>query len=498
MTDSPTGGKHYWTFDIDEAQAKQEETRNLYEYPNHTDVVLPFMDLDKYDSENPERWDDPDWQAERRTYWVTTIVGLFIEQFKELVGISLTWKNLAIAYGSRRKGDRWKHSFHVVVLHPDCAVRDLRRLRGLMYRVWVGLGHDATAFDRGIYTSKRQWRMCYSKKISKSKTGVVIAPALLPVCPNTGDVIFGGTFDADIWEANSILSFFEPGKLDACVDRFRDPGAAAVVRTQPDAIPRKRPAVSPVERQPKRARQRSTMREIRSVVSRIPIKRFEDYADWCSIGMAIHFETGGDDAGLDMWIEYSRKVPAYADSARGEYTGKWASFSEAKQLPVTMGTLKKWAAADVVRGSLVEIAEVLLAGLYSKAIVWCQDQLFFKGDNGWFTNEKTVRRLLFHAITQMDLKVSTPQPAPLPPKLTCVRTSNKRIKELVVQMPEQNNESHHSTMRSMHKLPSTNRKHCNMFDASDLKTLLCLMCMALNCKTQIAQFIIIMQAGIAS
>ena len=41
VTDSPTGGKHYWTFDIDEAEAKQKETRNLYEYPNHTDVVLP-------------------------------------------------------------------------------------------------------------------------------------------------------------------------------------------------------------------------------------------------------------------------------------------------------------------------------------------------------------------------------------------------------------------------------------------------------------------------
>ena len=47
------------------------------------------------------------------------------------------------------------------------------------------------------------------------------------------------------------------------------------------------------------------------------------------------------------------------------------------------------AAADVVRGSLVEIAEVLLAGLYSGAIVWCQKQLFFKGENGWFSDEKT-------------------------------------------------------------------------------------------------------------
>ena len=54
-----TGGKQYWTLTWDQAWEKQQDIGNLYEYPTKSDLVVPYMDLDKKHTGDQERWDDP-------------------------------------------------------------------------------------------------------------------------------------------------------------------------------------------------------------------------------------------------------------------------------------------------------------------------------------------------------------------------------------------------------------------------------------------------------
>ena len=168
---------------------------------------------------------------------------------------------------------------------------------------------------------------------------------------------------------------------------------------------------------------------MRKVLKRVPMKHFADYADWVKIGAILHFESKGSESGVELWDEFSQQSDKYE---AGCCQAKWSSFGGRRDTHATMGTLKHWAVPDMVEDNLLAIAAALLAGKYSGRLLWCQDQLFLKHTRGWFTNEKIVKRLLFSAITIMDLHVRVPSKDPAKSStIVPVATSNRRIKDLI-------------------------------------------------------------------
>ncbi|EGV16342.1 PriCT-2 domain-containing protein [Thiocapsa marina] len=63
----------------------------------------------------------------------------------------------------------------------------------------------------------------------------------------------------------------------------------------------------------------------------------ESYEDWMSIGMAIHHETGGSEAGFGAWDQWSSRGAKYPGSAA--LRTKWESFGRYTGTPVTAGTI---------------------------------------------------------------------------------------------------------------------------------------------------------------
>jgi len=67
-----------------------------------------------------------------------------------------------------------------------------------------------------------------------------------------------------------------------------------------------------------------------------------DYDSWLEAGAVIHHETGGTDAGLDLFIKYSRCLTGFYSGAEAGEEGcraKWRSFGQSCASPVTFGTL---------------------------------------------------------------------------------------------------------------------------------------------------------------
>ncbi|MFI4869643.1 MAG: PriCT-2 domain-containing protein [Steroidobacterales bacterium] len=68
----------------------------------------------------------------------------------------------------------------------------------------------------------------------------------------------------------------------------------------------------------------------------------DDYDSWREVGAIIHHETGGNEAGLDLFIKYSRCLSGfYAGAEAGEEgcRAKWRSFGRTGAQPVGFGTL---------------------------------------------------------------------------------------------------------------------------------------------------------------
>jgi len=81
--------------------------------------------------------------------------------------------------------------------------------------------------------------------------------------------------------------------------------------------------------------------EIASMLNSLPVTNFE-YNEWLHIGMAIHYETSGSEAGLDLYDEWSIADERYA--GREDIEHRWASFGDTKK-PVTGAYIKKLAQA---------------------------------------------------------------------------------------------------------------------------------------------------------
>lgn len=77
--------------------------------------------------------------------------------------------------------------------------------------------------------------------------------------------------------------------------------------------------------------------ELRQYISELPYEAwFEDRDGWYRTGMAIHHETGGSDAGFELWCEFSKKSEKFdmRDSKR-----VWKSFKSRTERPFRMASV---------------------------------------------------------------------------------------------------------------------------------------------------------------
>jgi hypothetical protein len=81
---------------------------------------------------------------------------------------------------------------------------------------------------------------------------------------------------------------------------------------------------------------RSHIEDIKAAVSRIENDDLH-YDQWLKVGMGCHYESGGTEAGYEIWLEWSEQSPKHDPS---QMLAKWASFGCNAGRPVTLGTLK--------------------------------------------------------------------------------------------------------------------------------------------------------------
>ena len=67
-----------------------------------------------------------------------------------------------------------------------------------------------------------------------------------------------------------------------------------------------------------------------------------DYVDWLKVGQAIHWESGGSKAGLQLWDSWSREFVNYPAPPQPSTNEKWVSFSAVTR-PVTAASIYRMA-----------------------------------------------------------------------------------------------------------------------------------------------------------
>lgn len=85
---------------------------------------------------------------------------------------------------------------------------------------------------------------------------------------------------------------------------------------------------------------RMSLEEVTEHVFKITIKE-GDYKKWLDVGMALHYETEGSDAGLVLWNEWSLGLPRYQGFKDLEI--RWRGFNSDRPGGVTGATLAKYA-----------------------------------------------------------------------------------------------------------------------------------------------------------
>jgi hypothetical protein len=78
----------------------------------------------------------------------------------------------------------------------------------------------------------------------------------------------------------------------------------------------------------------------------LPLERLDDYHDWVTLGQALHHQFGASDKGFDIWLAQSKRSEKFDDSKAGlkEMRKKWRGFGRNRRKPVTMATVRQWAA----------------------------------------------------------------------------------------------------------------------------------------------------------
>lgn len=76
----------------------------------------------------------------------------------------------------------------------------------------------------------------------------------------------------------------------------------------------------------------------------IPVERLDDYHDWITLGQALHHQFGGSTVGYDLWVEQSKRSAKFSLNNPREMLRKWRGFGKNRRQPVTMATIRTWAA----------------------------------------------------------------------------------------------------------------------------------------------------------
>jgi len=84
----------------------------------------------------------------------------------------------------------------------------------------------------------------------------------------------------------------------------------------------------------------ATMAELETMLE--PRDPDRSYEIWCKSGMGVHHETGGSEAGFQLWNRWSRRGAKYCGER--ELRAKWRSFDGYSGTPVTAGTLRHYLA----------------------------------------------------------------------------------------------------------------------------------------------------------
>lgn len=80
--------------------------------------------------------------------------------------------------------------------------------------------------------------------------------------------------------------------------------------------------------------------ELKKLLNLLPDKYFSDYSLWRNIGWIIHYETNGE--GLNLFVEYSRKVKEYENKPLSEFKEFWAEANKENERQLTIATLYKY------------------------------------------------------------------------------------------------------------------------------------------------------------
>lgn len=67
------------------------------------------------------------------------------------------------------------------------------------------------------------------------------------------------------------------------------------------------------------------------------------YDDWIRLGQALHHQFGGQEVGWELWLQHTRRSTKYDGDDR-TMRKKWRSFGRYRGQPVTMATIRQWAA----------------------------------------------------------------------------------------------------------------------------------------------------------
>lgn len=83
--------------------------------------------------------------------------------------------------------------------------------------------------------------------------------------------------------------------------------------------------------------------QLEKELGEIADERIDDYADWITLGQALHHQFGGSREGYDLWVKHSKRSEKFNER---EMPAKWRGFGRNRRRPVTMATVRQWVLDD--------------------------------------------------------------------------------------------------------------------------------------------------------
>ena len=180
-------------------------------------------------------------------------------------------------------------SFHIVVAGYECQVKDLE-----LFNENTGL-NKLTGYDKSVYSDGQNFRALYSSKANDKRVKLPInykgTPALHLIQSTTFSNV--GSNELPIYQKELIEE---------------SPPAS------PPQSPKKEIVLELEEKQEEEddflpiviQKRKYDSSEIKNILDILPDSCY-DYEDWVKIGMAIHHVTEGDDIGLALFVDWSKK-----------------------------------------------------------------------------------------------------------------------------------------------------------------------------------------------